>query len=108
MKKLIDDISVITSIPKTTLANLCSLSEDIILHDVYEEVLSNNSGSEINIGIGILYIKHEGEEIRYRFIPSKKLENGVLSVVTDRSTPIVNKAEESLRTRIERTYKELI
>lgn len=108
MKKLIDDISVITSIPRTTLANLSSLSEDIIMHDVYEEIVSNNSVSEINIGIGILYIKHEGEEIKYRFVPSKKLESGVLSVVAHKSTPIVNKAEESLRTRVERTYKELI
>jgi hypothetical protein len=46
--------------------------------------------------------------IKYRFVPSKELENILIKTVTHRTSPIILKLESNLQEKIDRTYKELL
>lgn len=108
MNKLIEDISTITTISQGTLLNLNDKAISCICHSVYESVQEKESLTKIDIGIGILYIKCEGSDIKYKFIPSKKLEESVASTITSKKSPLVYQVETSLKERVESTYKNLL
>jgi hypothetical protein len=108
MKKLVEDISALTSIATNSLLNLVDLATCCISHDVLESIIEKNSTTEVDIGVGTLYIKLEGDEIKYKFIPSKKLEESVLKTVTYNLDHLVSKVESSLKKKIENTYKNLL
>jgi hypothetical protein len=55
-----------------------------------------------------LYIKCEEDQIKYKFIPSKKLEENVAFTVKHGTSPVQYMVEEALKDRIETTYKNLI
>ncbi len=106
--KIVDDISTLTTISKNSLYNLVEKSHSCICHAVYESLISGNPVTEIDIGIGTLYIKCEETEIKYKFIPSKKLEENVAYTVKNKVSPLVYEVEDSLKLRIESTYKNLL
>lgn len=108
MNKLIDDISTLTTISKNALVNLNDKAQSCICHCVCESLIEGNSLTEIDIGIGTLYIKFEGEEIKYKFIPSKKLEESVALTAQYKSSPLVYEVDVALKERIESTYKNLL
>lgn len=108
MNKLVTDISSITSISKLALENLVEKSCNCICHCVQESVLNQESVTSVDIGIGILYIKFENDEIKYKFIPSKKLEDCVSFTVLNKESPLVFALETALKNRIENSYKELL
>lgn len=108
MNKLTADISTITSISKLALDNLVDKACTCICHSVHESILSKESMTSIDIGIGILYIKFEGEQIKYKFIPSKKLEENIAFTILNKESPLVFNLETTLKERIENAYKELL
>lgn len=108
MNKIIDDLSAITTISNHALVNLVEKAMSCICHDVCENIISGNPLTEIDIGIGVLYIKLEGENIKYKFLPSKKLEEYVASTVELKISPLVLQVDEAFRQRIESTYKDLL
>ena len=108
MKHIITDLSTITHLSRATLEHISGLSESVIAHDVFESILESSNPCEIDIGIGILYIKYEGENVLYRFKPSKRLEEKVRCSILTHNSPLIEQAETTLRDKVERTYKELI
>ena len=57
MKKLVDDIAALTTVSTNALVHLQDKLTLCIGHCVYESKLEKESLTEIDIGIGILYIK---------------------------------------------------
>lgn len=108
MNKLINDINSLTNITTGTLNELVELSEKCICHNIYENLLNKNSTAEYDIGIGILYIKYEDNNIKYKFIPNKEFEEKVVKTVVDMESPVIEMVESTLRQRVESTYKKLI
>ena len=108
ISKLTQDLSAITGIPKLTLDNLVEKADICIAHSLYETSLKKEILTEIDIGIGMLYIKLEGNQIKYKFIPSEKLEQFISFSLVNKESPLILDAEKALKTRIEKTYKELI
>ena len=108
MTKLIDDIATLTTISQHALVNLNDKAYSCICHSVCENMLEGNPLTEIDIGIGVLYIKCEEGQIKYKFIPSRKLEENVALTVTNKVSPIVFEVETALKDRIESTYKNLL
>lgn len=108
MNKLIEDLSTITTISEGTLLSLNDKVISCICHSVFESVQEKESLTKMDIGIGILYIKCEGSDIKYKFIPSKKLEESVASTVISNKSPLVYQVETSLKERVETTYKNLL
>jgi len=108
MTRIIEDLSVLTSIPIATLNKMASLSSDIISHSVMESLYRGENVAEIDIGIGILYIKYEGDSVKYRFTPSSQTEKKVASTVISKRSTLTDRVEESLKNKVEKTYKELL
>ena len=81
MQSLIEDLSVLTTIPTINLNQLAKKSNFCICNFVAESKLQNESLTSIDIGIGELQIFVENDNIKYKFIPSKALEKGVKSAV---------------------------
>lgn len=102
------DIGVLTSISEASLTRLEDRCEDCICHSIYETLKSGEDITEIDIGLGMLYIKFVDGTIRYKFIPSEKLEEKVCNTVTSRQSPLVKRAEVRLKNSIENAYKELL
>ena len=64
--------------------------------------------SEIDLGFGTLLIKLEDDIIKYKFIPSSVLETNIKETVQKKKNPLVAAVDESLVSKIERCYKELL
>lgn len=107
MVNLSTDLSILTTIPKNTLDNLVDKSLWCICHTVEENLINHNEITEINIGLGTLLIKVEEGSIRYKFIPSPKLEESVRDTVVNKENPLIANVESTLASRIVNTYKDL-
>ena len=108
MTKIIEDLATLTTISQNALVNLNEKIYSCICHSVCESMLEGNPLTEIDLGIGILYIKCEEDQIKYKFIPSKKLEENVAFTIKHKTSPILFEVESALKDRIESTYKNLL
>lgn len=108
MNKLLEDISTLTSLPKNLSKDLIPIMECSVTHKVLESILSGEEITHIDLGIGSLYIKNEGTVVKYRFVPSKKLEEEVAKVYVTKESPLEKRLEKSLLNKIENAYKGLV
>lgn len=106
--KLVQDLSAITNVSQHALLTLIEKAQLCVCHGVHETLTEQENMTQIDIGLGTLYIKCEGSDVKYKFIPSKKLEESVSKTIQDRTSPLTRAAEISLKERIEGTYKELL
>lgn len=107
-RNLTKDISALTGLTVTSLNDVMSRASMCVAHSVYESVLSEENEVEIDIGIGTLIVKVCEDVVKYRFEPSKALEENLIEVVNKKQSPLLEKANETLRERIKRTYKEIV
>lgn len=108
MIELMQDLSIITNIGRFNFDELANKSIAIISHNVEESLRENNIISTIDIGIGQLSIYHTKDEIKYKFIPSKKLDDAVLNTCKTRKNKLDILIDEELGRRLTNTYKGLI
>ena len=107
MNNLNQDLSQLTTIPRLQFDNINKVQTNLICHYVAEGLADQEQQVSVDIGIGTLYIKVDGEEIRYKFIPSHKLENGVKYAVVTKESPLVGDVESIIKDRICNAYKDL-
>lgn len=107
MNRLVDDLSVLTNVAKYNLESMVNISNSLISHAVFEAMNNHEPYTEVDIGIGILYIKFEGDLIKYKFVPSTKLEHIVKDTVKNNRSKLTVSVEESLGKRVMSTYKDL-
>lgn len=109
MNNLIKDLSVLTTIPELNLQKLCNLSTECISHSVVESVKENNPICEIDVGIGVILINIvPNEELMFKFIPSKKLQNSILETIESKESSLTLDVEDALKDKILYAYKNLI
>lgn len=107
MHELLKDVSTITTIPKLTLESINESTIICMCHDILEDKLSGADISELDIGIGILYIKLD-DDIKFKFVPNSKFENIIKTTLEDNTSPLISKAENILKTKVIKTYKDLL
>jgi hypothetical protein len=83
------------------------MSESVICHSVLESIKNREEFAEIDIGIGTLYIKDTGDEVKYKFVPSDHLSSVVDSTIRLKKSPLSLRVDEVLGRRIMNTYKDL-
>lgn len=105
MNNLIDDLSVLTSIPADKLQKLVDKSEYLIVDALAEG--SSNNVVDIDIGIGNLQLI-DSKVLEYRFIPSKSLEKSINKYLETGYNPLQDTLEKTLVTRIINVYKDII
>lgn len=108
MNNIVEDVSILTTIPKKSLDRIIEKSHSCICHSVYENLCEHELLTELNIGIGTLYIKLENENVLYKFVPCKKLDESVKETFRNKKSPLVKKVEDALSTRIVHTYKDMM
>ena len=104
---LVNDVATITTIPVSTLEKLVEKGRACILHKLLENEKAGENITVIDIGIGNLYIQHNFDEVKYKFIPSKQFENSVKATITTGESPLVYMVEEALKDKISNAYKDL-
>ena len=107
MTDVISDMSNLTTLPISLLQQLSDKIEFIILHSVYESLICHENITEIDLGIGRLNILQEKDSIRYKFIPSKELEQNIIKTVKEKQSPLTTTVENTLQKKIIDVYKEL-
>lgn len=107
MQNLIEDLSVLTTISESSLNKLVEKSKFIICHDIQESLIGKNDITDINIGIGVIKIKIDNDGVRYRFVPSKSLEESIVTTVESGRSPLTCEIEQAIVNKIEKVYKEL-
>lgn len=108
MYSLIEDLSTLTTIPVAALLKLNNKINYCICEDVVDSQLKGENLTQVDIGIGELQIYVEGEDLKYRFIPSKDLDTGVKTSILEKKSPLMERAEDLLVKRVIKTYKDFI
>ena len=108
MYNLLDDLTVVTNIGRFNYEELANKSVAIISHNVEESLRDDEIISTIDIGIGQLNIYHTSDEIKYKFIPSKKLDDTILNTCKTRKSQLAITVDNELGRRLSNTYKGLI
>ena len=105
---LIEDLSILTTIPTKNLTSLFNKMEYCIVDTVKENYLQNNDLTEIDIGFGKLYIKKEENNLRYKFTPSDELTKALSNLFKNKLNLLEFQLEKSLVDKITNVYKELL
>ena len=105
---LLNDLSIITTIPQATLTKLTDKSIWCICNSLEEAILKLESIAEIDLGIGKLLLGIEDNSLEYKFIPSPKLESNIIKTIKDKKNPLINQLESSLADRIINVYKDMM
>lgn len=108
MNNLILDVSKLSNIPSATLSKIQDLEKILIAQYISESILTDQETTEIDIGLGKLLIRVSDSEIKYKFIPSKALDQQLINTVNSKTSPLIDKLENSIQEKIMRTYKEMI
>ncbi len=108
MHSLVEDVSVLTTIPVINISQLLDKAAYCICDSVEETKLKQENLTEIDTGLGILSIFVEDNNIQYRFVPSKKLENSIKSTIVDGKNPLIGIAEKALTQKILNAYKQYL
>ena len=105
MHNIIKDLSDLTTIPTSALTKLADRAVLCMCNCVEESILENKQLTEMDLGIGTIQVLVDGNELKYRFIPSKQLDSAMKSTVIDKSNPLTAAVEATLVRRILNTYK---
>lgn len=105
---LLQDLSIITTIPNNSLVQLAKKSELVICNALAESYELNEDITAIDIGMGTLYIKVESNKVLYQFKPALHFEKMILETVKSHDSPLIDKLEEGIKNRIISVYKDLL
>jgi hypothetical protein len=105
---LIENLSVLTTIPKDALDKLQEKAVWCICDSVEDAVLAGEVVFSIDVGIGQLIITDEDNTIKYKFVPSRDLEDSVRDTILNRKNPLKYHLEKSLVGKIMNTYKTIV
>lgn len=105
---VLNDLSIITTIPQATLVKLMDKLNWCICNSVEESILKSETITEIDLGLGKLILSVENNFLEYKFIPSIKLESNIIKTIKEKKNPLIHQLESSLADRIVNTYKDMI
>lgn len=107
MINLLQDLSMITDLPKLGLEKLALEQSLCLAHALYESLDCKENIASADLGYGKLFIKYEGDEIKYKFIPSKKFDDLLVKTIRQRKSPLTQSLENSISETLDKIYKEL-
>ena len=103
--KLIDDLSLLTGLSTNCLDKLNEIKRDVIAHNLFEQLDSDNIILETDLGYISIY--HDSEVIKYKFTPSSQFEKEIEEVIRTRKSPILKNCKININSAIVNTYKEM-
>lgn len=100
-----EDLSSLTTINESVFTKLINKVEWCISDCVEKSILNGDSLANIDLDIGNLLISFDNNQIKYKFIPSQKLEKAITNTVVNERNDLVLNIEESLVSKLVNTYK---
>lgn len=107
MIDVIKEVSILTTVPEKSIRDLADKAIYSINEAVVEALLAKTEVVELDIEIGILYLQVTEDEIRYKFTPSDKLEESLVTTVTHGQNLLEDTLTSALVKKITNTYKDL-
>lgn len=107
MRNIVEDVSVLSTIPDKTLYKLLNKVLYCISDAVLDDINNDVPVSELDLGIGTLYIKHEDGEVAYKFIPSADFSKAVNSTVKNKQNLLSNTLDKALVKKFLEVYKDI-
>ena len=108
MTNVVEDLNTITSIPQANISKLFQRVEWLICNAIYEAYISGNDLAEINLGFGKISVLITGNELKYRFQPSRKTEAMLREIFERGYDPIAAEAEKAVVGTTLKAYKDLL
>ena len=106
MENVIKDVSILTTIPETSLNKIFDRLEDAIIHGICE--LEDRNVYEADIGIGSLALTFKDDEINFNFNPSDRFKDKIIHAREDKEDALTKAVEQRLIYKIVNTYKDLL
>lgn len=109
MRSINKDVATLTTVPEKTLNKLSKRTALCICEAVLEDALADNDKeiSELDIGIGTLYIKYIGAEVKFHFEPSDFLKTTLNKTIETKESPLEQLIRDKLSQKISDVYKDL-
>lgn len=105
---LLQDLSTITTVPIDIFNKLNIKAVWCISDNFYESIINKDEITSIDIGIGQLLIKLDNEQIKYKFIPSKILDDTLKSTYKDKKSKLQYQLDRSIIKNLTQTYKDIL
>lgn len=100
------NLSVISTVPKDMLDKLTNLSIACICDEALNQL--DKDQLTLDLSFGTLIVNISENTLRYRFIPSNKLDQNLQQALLEGVNPLVNLLENSLTNKFTGLYKELL
>lgn len=107
MSNIVADVATLSTIPEKTLNKLIKKVIYCSAQAVKEDCIADKSISELDIGIGVIYIKHYGSEIKYKFVPEENFRKVIEETVNGELNLLEDALNESLVNKFTKIYKDL-
>lgn len=102
------DLSILTTVNEQTFNKLFEKVVWCISDTVEKTILAKEQTAEIDLSFGTLFVNISNNEIKYKFIPSKKLEEVVSDTVLNERNLLTLTIEDSLIHKLQNTYKNFL
>lgn len=99
------DLSTLTTINESTLSKMTNKIIWCITDAVCKSIYNRDESTVVDIGIGKLIIKYDNNQVKYKFTPSKELEDSISTAVVTERNPLVDALESSLVDKMTNVYK---
>lgn len=102
-------VGSLINISDAVINNIWDLELDIIAHDVHQQRQEGNKSFDVTLSnFGNLNIAIDGDELVYRFIPSKEVIHKINNTLKSKESPLIKRAEASLVNKLNKYYKDLL
>lgn len=103
-----EKVQKLTTIDQSVLERLNNIVASCVVDAIYECVLKSNEDSiEIDFNFCKLIVSKSDNELRYKFVPSAKLEEDIIKAVREKRSCLDDMVVEKLKSSLLSTYKEL-
>lgn len=108
MENITNDLSTLTNCSESVFNKLNTNIIYLIANYFHTSIINEQPSTEIDIGVGILVIKYDAGEIKYRFTPSQELVKAMSTTLATKQNLLVDGVEQKLTDKINKMYEELI
>ncbi len=107
MRSIVEDISVLSTIPDKALYKLLDKVIYCVSDAIVEDMNNDVDVTELDMGIGTLYIKHAEGTVAYKFIPNSDFSKAVNSTIKTGQNLLSNNLDRALVKKFLDVYKDI-
>lgn len=102
-----EDLSKLTNLNTRYLDKMENYLEYIIIDGIQDSLIDNDNTTELTSDIGSILISVEGDNVRYKFVPSENFDNLIKTKLKYGQNLLKDKLDKLLVERITTCYKDL-